>query len=169
MNACLAQYPDVEGNDPFTPERLYAIAARWDEVIEEIAEGKAPPSVTMSLAHFRAEQARGIAAFMEREGIASRRNIGCFQLDFVKKGDVVRIKKGVILGSMHPQDRKNGHKKVNGVTRTVTVHRHDHGFTDNLHKNHKMVVVTPRIVWPGAGGYWMYADLNDVEIVSRAA
>lgn len=170
MNPYLAQYPEIEGTDNFSPERLRAIAAKWDEVIEQIRMGNHPfPGVNMSLAYHRAEQARGIADHMERNGISSARNIGCFQLDTVDKGDVVRIKKGVVLGSLHPKDRNNDYKKVNGVTRTITVHRFDHGFTDNLHKPHKSFVGFPRVVWAGTDGYWMNANLDDIEIVSRAA
>ncbi|TLX16566.1 hypothetical protein [Rhizobium sp. MHM7A] len=170
MNAYLAQYPQVEGTEDFTPERLRAIAAKWDAVMEQIEEGNDPvPGANMSLAHHRAEQARGIADYMEREGISSCRNIGCFQLDSVNKGDVVRLRKGIVLGSLHPKDRKNNYKKVNGVTRNISVHRCEHGYTDNLHKPHKAVVAMPRVVWAGTDGYWMDAKLDDIEIISRAA
>lgn len=170
MNPYLAQYPQVEGTENFTPDRLRAIANKWDDVMEQIGNGNDPfPGATMIVAHHRAEQARGIADYMEREGIASCRNIGCFQLDTVNEGDVVRIKKGVVLGSMHPKDRQTKFKKVNGATRSITVHRFDHGYTDNLHKPHKAVVVMPKVIWPGTDGYWMDANLDDIEIVSRVA
>ena len=170
MNPYLAQYPEVEGLEPFSPERLRAIATKWDEVIELIRLDNNPyPGTTMSLAHHRAEQARGIADYMERKEIVSSRNIGCFQLDTVNKGDIIRIKKGVVLGSLHPKDRKNDYKKVNGVTRNITVHRCDHGFTDNLHKPHKAYVGFPQVIWAGTDGYWMNANLDDIEVVSRAA
>jgi hypothetical protein len=170
MNPYLAQYPEVEGTEIFTRERLRSIANKWDEVMEQIEKGADPfPGVQMGVAFHRAEQARGIADYMDREGIASYRNVGCFQLDIVNKGDVVRIKKGVVLGSLHPKDRNNDYKKVNGVTRTITVHRFDHGFTDNLHKHHKTFVGSPRVIWAGTDGYWMNANLDDIEIVSRAA
>jgi hypothetical protein len=170
QNPYLAQYPQIEGNDAFTPERLRAIANNWDGVMEQLGKGNEPfPGATMCLAHHRAEQARGIADYMEREGIVSSRNIGCFQLDFVDKGDVIRLKKGITLRSLHPRDRKNDYKKVNGATRNVTVHRLEHGFTDSLHKAHKAYVSNPRVVWAGTDGYWMSANLDDIEIVSRAA
>lgn len=170
MNAYLAQYPQVEGTEAFTPGRLREIADKWDAVMEEIGKGNKPfAGATVSLAHFRAEQARGIADYMECHGIASSRNIGCFQLDSVKKGDIVRLKKGIVLGSLHPKDRKNGGKKVNGVTRSITVHRCDHGYTDNLRTPQKAVVQMPKVVWAGTDGYWMQANLDDVEIISCAA
>lgn len=170
MNPYLAQYPQVEGTEAFTPERLRAIAVKWDEVMEEIGKGNDPfPGVNISLAYYRAEQACGIADYMENKGIVSSRNIGCFQLDTVNKGDIVRLKKGVVIGSLHPKDRKNDCKKVNGRTRDIKVHRFDHGFTDNLHKPHKAFVGMPKVVWAGTDGYWMDANLDDIEIISRAA
>lgn len=170
MNPYLAQYPQVEGTEDFTPDRLRAIADKWDDVMEQIGSGNDPfPGATMSIAHHRAEQARGIADYMEREGIASSRNIGCFQLDSVNKGDVVRLKKGIILGSLHPKDSKNNYKKVNGATRNITVHRCEHGYTDNLHKPYKTIVSMPKVWWAGTDGYWMHANVDDIEIVSRAA
>jgi hypothetical protein len=170
MNSYLAQYPQIEGTEAFTPERLRAIAVKWDEVMKDMEKAKeAFPGVTMSVAYHRAEKALGIADYMENKGITSSRNIGCFQLDTVSKGDVVRLKKGIVLGSLHPKDRKNDYKKVNGATRNVTVHRFDHGFTDDLNKPHKAHVSMPKIVWAGTDGYWMDANLDDIEIVSRAA
>jgi hypothetical protein len=170
MNPYLAQYPQVEGTEDFTPERLRSIADKWEGVMEQIGNGSDQfQGATMGIAHHRGEQARGIADYMERQGILSSRNIGCFQLDSVNKGDVIRLKKGIVLGSLHPKDRATNYQKVNGATRNITVHRCDHGFTDNLHKHHKTFVSMPRVVWAGTDGYWMNANLDDIEIVSRAA
>jgi hypothetical protein len=170
MNRYLMQYPEVEGVEPFTPARLREIAAKWDEIAQSIYAGtNVIPNVDLSIAHHRGEQALGVARFMEREGMASARNIGCFQLDQVKKGDVVRIKKGILLSSMEPKFRQRGCKKVNGATRNIVVHRFEHGWGVDLHKEHKAYVSMPGVVWAGAGGYWLSARLDDIEIVSRAA
>lgn len=159
------QFPAIEGTDAFTPESLEKIAARWEEIARaKGTEADQHPDIDMWTASYRGEQAAGIAAHMRRHGMIESRNIGCFQLDFFEKGDIVRLRKGTRYRSMKSRD-----DEIVGRTYSITVHRADQGFTDNLHKEHKSVVTKPKIVWAGAGGYWCYVDIDDVELVSRAA
>ena len=107
----------------------------------------------------------------------------------IHKGDKVKVKKGVLLWSTHPQ--KDGWYE-NGRTRTVTVHHTICGMStpkyevekyymdlaeralgedillemlENSKGTDMIPVHNPRVVWPGSGGYWVECDINDVEIV----
>ena len=105
----------------------------------------------------------------------------------IKNGDKVKIKKGVLLRSMHPS--KNGWYE-NSRTRTVTVNHTNCGMEvvkcevekyymqeaeralgeDLLLEmletkgNHELIpVYNPSVIWAGTGGYWVECDINDVE------
>lgn len=151
----------IEGTDPYTPARLLDIATLWDVILnEKRADASAHPVVDISHARYRRDQAFGIAAYMEREGIAERRNIGCFQLDFVKPGQKVILRKGKAFRTMHPSQKGPAKKD-----RAILVYRCDEGYTHDLENPHTALVSGPNIVWTGTGGYWCYANLDDVEIV----
>jgi hypothetical protein len=74
----------------------------------------------------------------------------------IKKGQEVTIAKGVII-------THRGAKKVNERTRKVKV---DHLISgSNFYRNHREdlhPITTPKVVWPGSGGYWSEVDINDV-------
>ena len=114
----------------------------------------------------------------------------------VKPGTKVRIKKGTMLKSMHPN--KDGryplgrtmtvevHHVLNGVSMTASALMYDrrrYGDDDPLFANvdwdevdrlneenspeyYKQMIPmqNPTVVWAGAGGYWVSADINEVEI-----
>jgi len=87
-----------------------------------------------------------------------------------KAGDKVRIKKGTVLKSMHPQ-KDNPYEA--GRSYTIEVHHvlpgsdksifdpdEPEGFRHEPYRN-------PSVRWPGSGGYWVEADINDVEPVEQ--
>lgn len=113
----------------------------------------------------------------------------------VKPGTKVRVPKGALLHSTHPQ---NDSWIENGKSRTVTVNHVLNGTSmvvyellyqrkrygddepmlrgvdwDEVNRlmesnggNHMYPVKNPQVVWAGSGGYWVSADINDVEIVN---
>lgn len=112
----------------------------------------------------------------------------------VKPGDKVRIKKGTTLKSMHPsKDGPYESGKMmtitvdhvlNGVSmpaQELLYRRGRYGEDDPTLKgvdweevnnvvqsdlyNVLIPVQNPRVVWAGAGKYWVEADINDVEII----
>jgi hypothetical protein len=70
-----------------------------------------------------------------------------------KRGDKVRIPKGTLVKTCTKGVR------ITGRTYTITVDHVLHGaeYDDTVHN--------PVVVWPGTGGYWSEADINDVEKV----
>jgi hypothetical protein len=72
----------------------------------------------------------------------------------VKKGQRVTIKKGVrVYSRTHPKRKAY----VSARHYKVRVHAILQGYKDD-----DGVLVPPRILWPGAGGYWCEVDLNDI-------
>ncbi|MCZ7862458.1 hypothetical protein O9X98_13880 [Agrobacterium salinitolerans] len=152
----------IEGTEAFTPSRLVDIASRWERVMQDKRDDSTAHSdISPSFAYHRKRQALGIAEYMQRHGIEERRNIGCFQLDFVNPGDTVRLRKGLQFGTTHPSVK--GPVKRN---RTVEVHHTYEGYTSDLEHGRKAVVCNPRVEWVGTGGYWCWADIDDIEIVA---
>lgn len=110
------------------------------------------------------------------------------------KGTKVRIPKGTMLRSMHPSKDgwyENGktmtitaHHVLNGVSLPVYDLLYQRGkygseypahsnvdwdevekLMENNGSNHLYPTENPRVVWAGTGGYWVEADINDVEII----
>ena len=148
----------MEGCLPFTPARLLDIAVMWESVMKEKqASPDAHADLSFSFAYHRKAQALGIAAYMERHGIQERRNIGCFQLDFFKPGDIVTLRKGQTVHTTHPT-LKGPVKR----DRTVKVHTVFDGYSFDLNDERRATVVNPKIEWVGSGGYWYWIDIEDV-------
>jgi hypothetical protein len=80
----------------------------------------------------------------------------------VKCGDRVRIRKGTLIKTIYHGERLAG--------RTYTV-RVDHLLNGmKAHKDYhgqELPAEPPKVRWPGPGGYWSEADINDVELVSE--
>jgi hypothetical protein len=75
----------------------------------------------------------------------------------IKKGMVVTIKKGTMIHTIGKEPRPAGRTykvTVNHVTSGYTQHRAHHGDI--------VPSQNPTIVWPGTGGYWTSADINDI-------
>ena len=78
----------------------------------------------------------------------------------IKKGDKVRIPKGTEIRSM---GAKGLHKS--GRAQTITAHRVCTGATNRPFTGDPEHISNPKVIWPGSGGYWSEADINDVELV----
>lgn len=78
----------------------------------------------------------------------------------IKKGDKVRIPKGTEIRSM---GAKGTHKS--GRAQTITVNHMCTGSTNRLFNDEAEHLSNPKVIWPGSGGYWSEADINDVELV----
>lgn len=76
----------------------------------------------------------------------------------VTKGTRIRIPKGTSVRSMG----KRGRYKA-GKTYEVTV---DHVISGGATGyGSEKTTLNPEVVWPGSGGYWVGADINDVKIL----
>lgn len=85
----------------------------------------------------------------------------------VKRGDRVRIRAGAVIRTTRSSKRE----VVNKRARVITVHDVHGGMSEHVgygpnkedlwrHLN------DPDVIWPGTGGYWHYAKMSDVEIVT---
>lgn len=83
----------------------------------------------------------------------------------IKAGDRVRIKKGTpILNCFYkgrPREYEAGKTYVITVDHVMTGHD---GWT--TYRDAPVPPRNPSVRWPGPGGYWLEADINDVEKVS---
>lgn len=69
----------------------------------------------------------------------------------IKRGDIVTIRKGTTVTSL------SRGKYVLKRAQTVKVYSVFNGYT------HNGVTRKPEVSWTGAGGYWCYANQEDVE------
>lgn len=75
----------------------------------------------------------------------------------IKQGDTVTIPKGITVKTVYKDP------KPAGRTYKIKVNHIMPGSNAYLDWNREVVRPTgPKVVWPGPGGYWSEADLNDV-------
>ena len=114
---------------------------------------------------FRTEkQAIKAVEYMEANGLDSAVAVGHYGLQSIPKGTRVRLKAGSTFWSTHPKFRGQG-RQTNERARYLTVFDVHNGYIDYTNIG-RAEVRNPEIVWVGAGSYWFYADINDVEIVA---
>lgn len=155
----------MEGSDPFTPSRLLEIADIWERVMrEKQGSPEAHPDIDFSFAYQRNRNAIGIAAYIDKHSIESRRNIGCFQLDHFREGDVVRLRRRQEFGTTHPSVK--GPVKRD---RTIKVHRVMPGYATDLERGHRALVMNPKIEWVGTGSYYFWCEVEDVVLANAEA
>ncbi len=78
----------------------------------------------------------------------------------VSKGSRVRIQRGSLITGTHPQgDRRAGRSYVVEVHDVTAGYDYTDRRGERLHK-------PPQVCWVGAGGYWHYTDLENVEVVT---
>jgi len=58
--------------------------------------------------------------------------------------------------------RRTGQSKVAGRSYTVIVHSVNCGTNADIYQGKVIAAKNPSVVWPGDGGYWCEADVNDV-------
>lgn len=76
----------------------------------------------------------------------------------VKKGDRVRIPKGVVFKQVGKDAKAAGRSYV------VTVHHLLPGRSSYV-RDILTPLENPKVCWAGSGGYWCEADVNDVDPV----
>ncbi|MNR87627.1 hypothetical protein D3C71_1309430 [compost metagenome] len=109
------------------------------------------------------ELAEFCAAEMERAGITNAKAFGPFQEFKLVRGDKVRLKAGAKVRSTHPKYRGVGY--INPKTRTVEIFDTHEGYANPNAHHRDPSLRHPEIVWVGTGGYWFYADFNDIEVM----
>lgn len=98
------------------------------------------------------------AKHMQDQGIASAMHVGPFSAEQFRKGQRVRIRAGARVRSTNPKARQVQATRA----RVVTVFSIDRGYVcDDGVRN-------PEVCWVGTGGFWCYADLNDVQAQSAS-
>jgi hypothetical protein len=80
------------------------------------------------------------------------------------KGKRVRIPKGTLIHSVHPQDPNTWFPLKR--TTIITVFSSSPGYVfDPYHQPDRRAYRHAELVWPGSGGYWKNVRLRDVEIL----
>jgi hypothetical protein len=80
----------------------------------------------------------------------------------IKPGDRVRIRKGTVIKTICRGTR------LAGRTYTVKVDHVLNGANEYYYRE-KIPAQNPKVCWPGPGGYWSEADINDVEKIQEDA
>lgn len=107
-------------------------------------------------------------------GYHNREEMACIP---IKKGSIVKIPRGTIVKQVGKDPKLAGktyltevHHLLSG--RSVPAAEIDGEQEPFYYRNEsgqicaRMVPVeNPKVVWPGSGGYWCEADINDVELV----
>lgn len=79
--------------------------------------------------------------------------------DPLPKGTPVRIPKGTRITGTFP----GASEKLARRTYVVSIFASDNEYT---YKDYQDTITVPaKVCWVGAGGYWHYANLDDVEVV----
>jgi hypothetical protein len=140
---------------PYTPQSMLEMAAAF----EVISRQRDLPGREYWRADLYSRWAFMCATRMETDGHGSLANIGPFQTVSYQPGDLVKLRQGAEIEST-----KDSLRRVLKRAYAVKVHRVDNGYVDTT--NHPRVV-NSKIVWPGAGGYWCWTDINNVALVEK--
>jgi hypothetical protein len=81
------------------------------------------------------------------------------------KGTQVRIPKGTLIRSLHPQDPLDWFPLKRATTITVFGSGQGH-LVDPYNRPRERFYSHAELTWPGSGGYWRRVKLRDVEILS---
>lgn len=106
-------------------------------------------------------EATETAEIMESSGIDEVAFVGRFATKCIGDTKRVRIKKGARRFSTHPQVPIDG--EIVGRSYTVTIETAFSGFIDPYRREPRLV--NGQIHWVGTGGYYFWADINDVEFL----
>lgn len=148
----------IEG--PITPNSLLEYAIELEELLVPQEPG------TVSEHNYELKklirEASDTAMIMEQNGVAEAAFAGRFATARVAETKRVRIKKGARRFSTHPQVPIDGEI----VPRAYTVEIHDvySGFVDPHRRDPR--IVNGQVHWVGTGGYYFWADINDVELLT---
>lgn len=152
----------------FTPERLFEIAVVAETKINALTEWRqlGIPDGFFELLRLE-KQAMNAALWMEANGYKELPHVGCFHdTPLPKKGVRVIVRKGSDICSTGARCRKQA-----GRDYVVTVHDvHDGWISDPTFSNTGEIEVRQaKVEWVGAGGYWCWTDVANVEIVETPA
>lgn len=147
----------------FTPKSLREMAVTAHSEYLELLKLHPPGTYHegRNKARELADRAETCAKWMEQQGIAALAHVGPFSsFSPLAKGTHVRIRKGSIVHSTKGEPRTTVRDQV------IKIHFVDLGYVDNYARAETDVVVRqPRVTWAGAGGYWRWTDLNNVELL----
>lgn len=143
----------------YTVERLTNIALEAEAVYNE--RSKLFPAGTFDQQRNDArrlmDKATTAAEELELLGVAEVQAINEFCDFTIKNGETFVLKAGAKV-------RSRGQVTINKRTRKVKAHYMNEGWTNaGFRVQSTMPSRNPEIVWAGSGGYWCYADFNDIE------
>lgn len=143
----------------FTPDSLLTIAidarAEYERLLKLYPVGTSNSERNESWD--RSERALACAAWMEQQGVESAAHVGPFSSFDLKKGSIVRIRKGSRIFSTDPSVGQEG--IVSPRAQTVTVWNYFPGYV------HEGRVINPTVRWSGSKSYWRWTDANNVDLV----
>jgi hypothetical protein len=105
---------------------------------------------------------------MEQNNIEEIAHVGDFSSFELKKGQQVRLRRGAIIYSTSPSVGRGG--KVNTLNRKIKVDYVNSGYIDiyslyGFSDDSEKSVRNGQVNWAGAGGYWFWTDINNVEFI----
>ena len=148
-----------------TAESLLAMATEAEARYQQLRTQHPPGTLNAERndEHDLAEKALVCAQWLEQRGGGPLAYVGPFGNLRLKRGDLVRIRRGAVMHSTHPSVPREGKPYLG--TRPVKVFDIDRGYVTTQSAYGEEKVVQPRVHWAGAGGYWCWVDANDVELV----
>lgn len=148
----------------FTPKSLREMAAVAHAEYLELLKLHPPGTYHegRNKARDLADRAEACAKWMEQQGLTELAHVGPFSsFSSLAKGTEVRIRKGSIVHSTKGEPRTTARDQV------IKVHFSDQGYVDTYARAANDVAVRqPKVTWAGAGGYWRWTDLNNVELLA---
>ncbi|WP_432263396.1 hypothetical protein [Cupriavidus sp. TMH.W2] len=149
-----------------TPASLYEYAASAESTYRTLLSEFGPGTVHVGRneARRQMEAARACAAWMEANGFSEIANVGPYMGTTISRGDKVYIRKGARIdgtGSTIPREGADLKRR-----QLVTVVSVDRGYLDFSEPSRNPKIVQGRVHWAGAGGYWRWTDINNVELAS---
>jgi hypothetical protein len=148
----------IVGTDMYTIKTLLDMAAEAEKEYLRLRKKFPPGTYNKDRNDKYAEMQNAItcASWMDRNGIIEAENVGPFNstlVSMLKKKDRVKIKKGSIVYSTHPNIPREG--IVTNKIQTVTIHSIEKGYMYPDVKNGS-------IHWVGENGYWKWTDINNI-------
>ena len=153
----------------YAPASLLSIAAASEKRYTALLAQFPPGTIhhERNEAHREMEMALACAAWMEANNLTELENVGPFGVAKVERGAMMRIRKGSRIFSTAPGVGREGVEAKRA--QVIKVHSYDPGYVNLLGGNDNGDVRQGTIRWAGAGGYWRWTDINNVELLPGAA
>lgn len=151
----------------YTPATLLEMAAKAQARYEELRVQFPPGTINRERNEARelSETALACASWMESHGHTELANVGPFMTVKPRPGSRVRIRKGSRIFSTHPSIGPEG--TVSTRDQAVLVRSVNAGYVDRRYQRSSEEIVQGTVRWAGAGGYWRWTDINNVELLSQ--